>query len=63
MLAKSRFIEMFGDVGKDEFGWGLKRLDSCCTINPKKTSETHLTDSLEKKDSHILLKMTLCLQK
>ncbi len=46
-LAKSRFIEMFGDVGKDEFGWGLKRLDSCCTINPKKTSETHLTDSLE----------------
>ena len=47
MLAKSRFIEMFGDVGKDEFGWGLKRLDSCCTINPKKTSETHLTDSLE----------------
>ena len=47
IIAKSRFIEMFGDVGKDEFGWGLKRLDSCCTINPKKTSEKHLTDSLE----------------
>ena len=35
-LVKSQFIEMFGELGKDDKGWGLTTLDECCEINPKR---------------------------
>ena len=46
-LAKSRFIEMFGQCGEDRFGWGLSRLGDCCIINPSKSTEARLEDELE----------------
>ena len=27
---------MFGELGKDDKGWGLTTLDECCEINPKR---------------------------
>ncbi len=36
LLVKSRFIEMFGEPGKDEKDWGLTTLEECCEINPKR---------------------------
>lgn len=36
LLKKSRFIELFGRLGKDEKGWGLAKLSSCCDVNPPK---------------------------
>ncbi|HEL1157171.1 TPA: restriction endonuclease subunit S [Streptococcus equi subsp. zooepidemicus] len=33
---KSQFIEMFGELGKDQKGWGLTRLGECCEVNPKR---------------------------
>ena len=47
MLAKSRFIEMFGQCGEDRFGWGVSRLGDCCIINPSKSTEARLEDELE----------------
>ena len=35
-LTKSLFIEMFGNLGEDIFGDGLKLLKDVCQINPKK---------------------------
>lgn len=35
-LVKSQFIEMFGEPGKDERGWGLTTLGQCCELNPKR---------------------------
>ena len=35
-LVKSQFIEMFGEPGKDEKGWGLTTLGRCCILNPKR---------------------------
>ena len=35
-LASSLFIEMFGNLGEDIFGAGLKLLKDVCQINPKK---------------------------
>lgn len=35
-LVKARFIEMFGEPGKDEYGWGLKKLKDCCILNPRR---------------------------
>lgn len=35
-LVKSQFIEMFGELGKDQKGWGLTRLGECCEVNPKR---------------------------
>ena len=35
-LTRSLFIEMFGDLGEDIFGDGLKLLKDVCQINPKK---------------------------
>lgn len=35
-LVKSRFIEMFGELGKDQKGWGLTTLGECCEVNPKR---------------------------
>lgn len=46
-LAKSRFIEMFGQCGEDRFGWGVSKLGDCCIINPSKSSEARLEDELE----------------
>ena len=33
---KSQFIEMFGEPGKDDKGWGLTTLGECCELNPKR---------------------------
>ena len=33
---KSQFIEMFGELGKDDKGWGLTTLGECCELNPKR---------------------------
>ena len=46
-LIKARFVEMFGNLGENEFGWGLEKLESFCEINPKKNSDARLTDDLE----------------
>lgn len=35
-LVKSQFIEMFGELGKDQKGWGLTTLGECCEVNPKR---------------------------
>lgn len=35
-LVKARFVEMFGDLGKDDKGWGLTTLGECCVLNPKR---------------------------
>ena len=45
-LIKSRFVELFGEVGTDTKGWGLKRLGDCCTINPKKGEDKRLHQDL-----------------
>lgn len=46
LLIKSRFIEMFGEVGTNIKGWGFKRLGDCCTINPKKGEDKRLYQEL-----------------
>lgn len=35
-LVKSQFVEMFGELGVDEKGWGLTTLEKCCELNPRK---------------------------
>lgn len=35
-LVKSQFIEMFGELGKDDKGWGLTTIGECCELNPKR---------------------------
>lgn len=45
-LIKSRFIEMFGELGTDVKGWGLSRLGDCCVINPKKGEDKRLRENL-----------------
>lgn len=35
-LVKSQFIEMFGELGRDDKGWGLTTLGQCCELNPKR---------------------------
>ena len=44
---KSRFIELFGMPGADEFGWGLVPLGSICHINPKKGQDIRLRSGVE----------------
>ena len=46
-LVKSRFIEMFGIPGTDEFGWGLVTLNSVCSINPKKSQDKRLGSGMK----------------
>ncbi len=46
-LVKSRFIELFGMPGADDFGWGLVPLGSVCYINPKKGQDTRLSSGVE----------------
>ncbi|MEE0110896.1 MAG: restriction endonuclease subunit S [Oscillospiraceae bacterium] len=46
-LVKSRFIELFGMPGADDFGWGLMPLGSICYINPKKGQDPRLSSGVE----------------
>lgn len=46
-LVKSRFIEMFGEIGTDKFGWGLFKIGDLCIINPKKSDDTRLSSELD----------------
>ena len=46
-LVKSRFIELFGIPGTDDFGWGLVPLGSACSINPKKSHDPRLVSGAE----------------
>ena len=43
-LVKSRFIEMFGNLGDDIFGKGMTTIGECTYINPKKP--TNINDEL-----------------
>ena len=33
-LVQSQFVEMFGELGTDNHGWGLTTLGKCCVLNP-----------------------------
>lgn len=44
-LVKAQFTEMFGELGKDEHGWGLTTLGHCCELNPKRPQDI-LDDTL-----------------
>ncbi len=46
-LVKSRFIELFGMPGADDFGWGLTPLGSICSINPKKGQDPRISSGVE----------------
>lgn len=46
-LVASRFIEMFGEIGTDKFGWGLFKIGDLCIINPKKSDDTRLSSELD----------------
>ncbi len=46
-LVKARFVEMFGLPGIDAKGWGLRFLNECCELNPKKSSDIRLASGLE----------------
>ena len=46
-LVKSRFIEMFGEIGTDKFGWGLFKIGDLCIINPQKSDDTRLSSELD----------------
>lgn len=45
-LVKARFVEMFGEIGTDKFGWGLQRIGDICEVNPKKAKDVRLQDGL-----------------
>ena len=47
LLVKARFVEMFGEVGTDKFGWGLQKIGDICEINPKKAKESKLHSELK----------------
>lgn len=46
-LVKARFVEMFGEIGRDDKGWGITTLSECCEFNPKrpKSIDNNLTVS------------------
>ena len=46
-LIKSRFVEMFGMPGTDDFDWGRFPLGSICHINPKKGQDSRLSSGVE----------------
>lgn len=46
LLVKARFVEMFGMVGTDKYGWGLKKIGEICEINPKKAKDYRLIPEL-----------------
>ena len=45
LLIKSQFIEMFGDLGEDPFGFGLATLGECTLLNPRKPK--NISDDLK----------------
>lgn len=47
MIVKSRFIEMFGVPGTDDFGWGLASLGDVCKVNPKKGQDQQPNHNIE----------------
>ena len=47
LLVKSQFVEMFGIVGNDEKGWGLRRIGDVCKINPPKLNDSRLYPGIE----------------
>lgn len=47
LLVKSRFVEMFGEPGTNEKGWGLYSLGRVCQINPKKGKDQRLASGLK----------------
>ena len=47
MIVKSRFIEMFGMPGTDNFGRGMVSLGDVCQINPKKGQDQRLSHNIE----------------
>lgn len=38
-LVKARFVEMFGEIGMDEKGWGLGKLGQYCVVNPRRPKD------------------------
>jgi type I restriction enzyme S subunit len=46
-LVKSRFVEMFGEIDKDEKGYRRVTLNECCELNPRKSADTRLESGLE----------------
>ena len=47
MLVKSQFIEMFGEIGSDKNGWGMRPLAECCDVNPKKGEDARIQKGME----------------
>lgn len=46
-LVKSQFIEMFGEIGSDKNGWGIRPLADCCDVNPKKGEDARIRKGME----------------
>lgn len=46
-LIKSQFIEMFGEIGSDKNGWGIRPLADCCDVNPKKGEDARIRKGME----------------
>ena len=46
-LVKSQFIEMFGEIGSDKNGWGIRPLADCCDVNPKKGEDARIQKGME----------------
>lgn len=46
-LVKSQFIEMFGEIGSDKNGWGIRPLAECCDVNPKKAEDARIRKGME----------------
>ena len=46
-LVKSQFIEMFGEIGSDKNGWGMRPLAECCDVNPKKGEDARIQKGME----------------
>ncbi len=46
-FVKTRFVEMFGEPGVDNHGWGLRALGTACLINPKRGQDSQLLSDLD----------------
>ena len=38
---------MFGEIGSDENGWGMRPLAECCDVNPKKGEDARIQKGME----------------
>lgn len=47
LLVKSRFVEMFGELGTNKFGWGLDKIGDISEIDPQKAKDNRLNSNLE----------------